>query len=38
MNADTRDVYDLYVDVIIHDSKEKQGEKKFVNSKTASWY
>lgn len=38
MNADTRDVYDLYVDVIIHDLKEKQGTKKYVTSENATWY
>ena len=37
MNADTRDVYDLYVDVIIHDLKEKN-PKEFVTSKNATWY
>lgn len=41
MNMETRDVYDLFVDVVIHDSKNKdsKGEKKvWVNSKNATWH
>lgn len=41
MNMDTRDVYDLYVDVVIHDSKEKdhkEDRKVWVTSETASWH
>ena len=39
MNSDLRDVYSLYVDVIIHDYKSKnKGEPiKWVTSKNASW-
>ncbi len=37
MNMETRDVYDLYIDVIIHDYKEKNA-KKYVTSANASWY
>lgn len=43
MHSDLRDVYDLYVDVAIHDYKEKtKSENKtdgvFVTSKTATWH
>ena len=40
MNADLKDVYTLYVDVIIHDDKEKRGGDriKWVTSKTATWH
>lgn len=41
MNNDLKDVYDLYVDVVIHDykSKNKTGEPiQWVTSKNASWH
>lgn len=48
LNMETRDVYDLYVDVIIHDSKQKKTgangrqaeseQSEWVTSKTATWY
>lgn len=41
MNMDTRDVYDLFVDVVIHDykTKDKKGESKvWVTSKDATWH
>lgn len=42
MNADLEDVYSLYVDVIIHDNKEKKtptrSETEWVTSKTATWH
>lgn len=40
MNSDIKDVYSLYVDVIIHDYKSKnKGEPiQWVTSKNASWH
>lgn len=39
LNADVGDVYDLYVDVVIHDYKEKQKPQGvWVTSKDASWH
>lgn len=42
MNADMEDVYALYVDVIIHDSKTAKADPKthgqWVTSETATWY
>ena len=41
MNTDLKDVYDLYVSVAIHDSKEKQtggNDVQWVTSKTATWH
>ena len=45
LNSPTRDVYDLYVDVIIHDTREKKvtnqngkGGVMWVTSKEATWH
>ena len=45
LNSPTRDVYDLYVDVIIHDTREKKvtnqkgkGGAMWVTSKEATWH
>lgn len=39
MNSDMEDVYCLYVDVVIHDYKEKhKGDGVWVTSKTATWH
>jgi len=41
MNSDLKDVYDLYVDVIIHDYKSKNKTSEPINwvtSKTATWH
>lgn len=37
INQELRDVYDLYVDIAIHDFKNKKKEG-WVTSKTASWH
>jgi len=38
INAETRDVYDLFVDVVIYDSKNKKAKQGWVTSKTATWH
>lgn len=42
LNRPTREVYDLYVDVIIHDRREKnggtQGGDTWVTSENATWH
>lgn len=38
MNSNTSDVYDLFVDVIIHDLKNKKEKEGWVTSKTATWH
>lgn len=40
MNNDLKDVYDLYVDVVIHDYKNKNKSEpiEWVTSKNASWH
>lgn len=38
INAETRDVYDLFVDVVIYDSKNKKAKEGWVSSKTATWH
>lgn len=40
LNSDIEDVYELYVDVIIHDWKEKNPQQQpvWVTSKTATWH
>ena len=41
LNRPTREVYDLYTDVVIHDRKEKQGNNEqdvWVTSKNATWH
>lgn len=42
MNSETRDVYDLYCDIIIHDSNTKKDSKGqnevWVTSKNATWH
>lgn len=40
MNTDLKDVYDLYVDVIIHDKQEKniKNDGEWVTSKNATWH
>lgn len=41
MNTELKDVYDLYVSVIVHDYKEKKSKPsdgEWVTSKTATWH
>lgn len=41
LNTDISDVYMLYTDCIVHDYKEKNGNKNqevWVTSKTANWH
>lgn len=41
LNRPTREVYDLYADVVIHDMREKNGNNKqevWVTSKNATWH
>lgn len=40
LNADLSDVFDLYVNCIIHDSKNKTNKEGdvWVTSKTANWH
>ena len=42
LNAEIGEVFDLYVDCIIHDYKEKDGKKEqdevWVTSKNATWH
>lgn len=41
MNTDLKDVYDLYVDVIIHSKKENKKpniDGEWVTSQTATWH
>ena len=40
LNMETRDVFDLYVDVIIHDRKNNKGNanETWVTSANASWH
>ncbi len=40
MNSDLKDVYELYVDVIIHDRKHKKStpNEEWVTSKNATWH
>jgi len=42
LNRPTREVYDLYADLVIHDMKEKQGNNSkqdvWVTSANATWH
>ena len=41
LNRPTREVYDLYADLVIHDMREKNGKKQqevWVTSATATWH
>ena len=40
LNMETRDVFDLYVDVIIHDKKGKKTDtnEQWVTSENATWH